>query len=68
MGFFEVREMLDHDRVKEYEDMMEQVKGEAPMSRKGKDALPVVNSPRISVCGYEGGTIDTKGEGTLKII
>lgn len=28
-------------------------------------AMPVVNSPRMGVCGYEGGTIDTKRDGVF---
>jgi hypothetical protein len=27
----------------------------------------VVNSPRMGVCGYEGGSIDVKRDGVLKI-
>lgn len=30
-------------------------------------AMPVVNSPRMGVCGYDGGTIDVKRDGILKI-
>ncbi|MGS2763710.1 hypothetical protein [Sinomicrobium sp. M5D2P9] len=159
-SFFEAQEMLEQGRVKEYEDMMEQAKGEIPMSRKAKDVfyegrkveyeydfgstthlqltvmgaypskadknivllsrneppaikchscgketatemcsvcgyddddymfctkcakkhakkcedfadysgMPIVNSPRTGVCGYQGGTIDTKRDGVLKII
>ena len=29
-------------------------------------ALPVVNSPRMGVCGYEGGTIDKKRDGIFR--
>lgn len=159
-NFFEAEEMLEHGRVKEYEDMMEQAKGEIPMSRKAKDAfyeggkvayeydfgstthlqltvmgeysckadkkivlisrneppatkchscdkeiatemctvcgyddndymfcttcaqkhgkkcedfadyasMPIVNSPRTGVCGYDGGTIDTERDRFLNII
>lgn len=28
-------------------------------------AMPIVNSPRMGVCGYEGGTIDTKRDGNI---
>jgi hypothetical protein len=28
-------------------------------------AMPVVNSPRMGVCGYEGGTIDTERDGVF---
>lgn len=31
-------------------------------------SMPVVNSPRTGVCGYEGGTIDTTRDGVLKMI
>jgi len=30
-------------------------------------AMPVVNSPRMGVCGYQGGTIDTKRDSTIII-
>jgi hypothetical protein len=30
-------------------------------------AMPVVNSPRMGVCAYEGGSIDVKRDGMLKI-
>lgn len=29
-------------------------------------AMPIVNSPRMGVCGYDGGTIDKKRDGVLK--
>jgi hypothetical protein len=28
-------------------------------------AMPIVNSPRMGVCGYEGGTIDTERDGVF---
>jgi hypothetical protein len=28
-------------------------------------AMPVVNSPRMGVCGYEGGRIDTERDGVF---
>ena len=30
-------------------------------------AMPVVNSPRVGVCAYEGGTIDTERDGVYKV-
>ncbi len=30
-------------------------------------AMPVVNSPRMGVCGYEGGTIDTERDGVYRV-
>ena len=30
-------------------------------------AMPVVNSPRMGVCGYDGGTIDKKRDGVFKM-
>lgn len=30
--------------------------------------MPVVNSPRMGVCGYTGGTIDTKRDGVYKLV
>lgn len=30
-------------------------------------SMPVVNSPRMGVCGYEGGTIDTKRDGPFVV-
>jgi hypothetical protein len=29
-------------------------------------AMPVVNSPRMGVCGYEGGDIDIERDGIIK--
>ena len=29
--------------------------------------MPVVNSPRMGICGYEGGTIDTDRDGIYKM-
>ena len=30
-------------------------------------AMPVVNSPRMGVCGYDGGRIDKKRDGVFKV-
>jgi len=30
-------------------------------------AMPVVNSPRMGVCAYEGGTIDRERDGVYKM-
>jgi hypothetical protein len=29
-------------------------------------AMPVVNSPRMAVCAYDGGTIDTQRDGVFR--
>lgn len=159
-NYFEAEELFEQGRMDEYESLMENAKGEIPMSRKTKDAFhknqkiyydydfgsttkllitvveaypfkaddslvllsrneppkivcqsckkqpaivgcevcswdenadsifcskcsekheeacedfadysnyPVVNSPRMGVCGYEGGTIDTRRDGVLSV-
>jgi hypothetical protein len=157
--FFEAQELLEAGKTEEYEDLMEQAKGEIPMGRKIKNAvfngmkieykydfgsstnllitvmdeypckadepivilsrneplgvkcdicathfaveictahdweepsqfcekcakkhvktcadfadyaaMPIVNSPRMGVCDYRGGTIDLKRDGALKVI